>query len=36
MGRTLSNFGIYWDWPMKCICIHYCTHMWLVYILGWG
>jgi len=34
--RTLWNFGIYWNWLVKRICIHYYTHMWLLYILDWS
>jgi len=30
------NFGINQNWPMIRICICYCTHMWIVYVLGWG
>jgi len=33
---NLVNFGICRHWPMKRICIHYWTHMWLVCIHGWG
>ena len=33
---NLRYFGICWYWPMKCICIRYCTYMWFVCILDWG
>lgn len=32
---NLGNFGICRHWPMKRICIRYCTHMQLVCILSW-
>jgi len=30
------NFGINRNWPMMCICICYCDHMWYVDMFHWG
>jgi len=32
---NFANFEIKVNWPMRCLCIHYCTHMWFVYTLIW-